>query len=63
MESVKTDDEDVECSLYYDDQLLETKSGDKTEFIIDDPKLWSAEIPQLYTLYIKLKKGINVLSA
>lgn len=57
VESVKTDDEDVECSLYYDDQLLETKSGDKTEFIIDDPKLWSAEIPQLYTLYIKLKKG------
>ena len=49
VESVKEQDEEVVCSLYYKDKLLNTLSGEKVEFVIDDPKLWSAEIPELYT--------------
>ncbi len=57
IESVKEQGEEVVCSLYYKDKLLNALRGDKVEFVIDDPKLWSAEIPELYTLYIEIKKG------
>lgn len=57
VESVKAQDESIDCSLYYKDEFIGSASGDKVEIAIDDPKLWSAEIPELYTLYIQLKKG------
>ncbi len=55
--AIKEESEEIVCSLYYKDKLLDTLKGDKVEFTVDDPKLWSAEIPELYTLFIQLKKG------
>ncbi len=47
--AIKEESEEIVCSLYYKDKLLDTLKGDKVEFTVDDPKLWSAEIPELYT--------------
>ena len=57
VDSVKQEGEDVVCQLYLGDKLIDTKIGDKCEFSVSNPKLWSAEIPNLYTLYIQIKKG------
>ena len=44
--------------LYFKDEKIfeETKSlnDEEIEFVVDNPKLWSAEIPNLYTLKINL---------
>ena len=39
--------------LYDGEALLDTKTGDKVTFILDNPKLWNAEEPNLYTLVIE----------
>ena len=39
--------------LYDGEALLDTKTGDNVTFIVDNPKLWNAETPNLYTLVIE----------
>lgn len=56
---------ELECQLYYKDELLlQTVSDiDRIELLVADPKLWSAEKPDLYMLYINLvKNGKQILS-
>lgn len=44
-------DRKAEVSLYYKDTFLETKTIDKLgKFTVENPKLWTAETPELYTL-------------
>ncbi len=43
--------------LYRGDDLLATYEGDKAQFIVDNAAIWSAETPQLYTLYMTVRKG------
>lgn len=51
----------AECSLYYEDELIGVCSGKKGEIIISNPRLWSAEVPNLYTLYIQLKNEDGII--
>lgn len=45
-------DKNCYYKLYYKDDLLEEKSGKKAIFNVKNPKLWSAESPELYELVI-----------
>lgn len=56
VDSVKQEGAEIQCALYDGETLVDAKVGDKCEFKVSNPKLWSAEIPNLYTLYIQLKK-------
>ncbi len=44
------------CKLYLGEDEIESKEGCDVEFSVSNPLLWSAEIPNLYTLYIILEK-------
>lgn len=46
-------DEFVECEIYDKDKLIASKSGVDVEMQIDNPLLWTAETPYLYTLVIR----------
>ena len=45
-------DKNCYYKLYYKGDLLEEKSGKKAVFNVKNPKLWSAESPELYELVI-----------
>lgn len=48
-------------TLCLGDEEIERKIGNQVEFQLTDPNLWSAETPNLYTLYIQLVIGGNVV--
>lgn len=54
---------DIVVTLFDGDKQLDVKEGAKTEFVINQPKMWSAEIPNLYTLYIELVEGKKVIQS
>ena len=49
---VKTDKE-ATVKLYDGEALLDTMVGSKNIFVVDNPKLWNAEAPNLYTIVIE----------
>ncbi|MDE6189884.1 MAG: hypothetical protein K2G37_06340 [Clostridia bacterium] len=59
--SVKEPDTQTVCTLCYGEEELESKTGNQVEFTLQSPELWSAEIPNLYTLYIQLVKNGKVV--
>ncbi|MEG2413648.1 MAG: glycoside hydrolase family 2 TIM barrel-domain containing protein [Clostridia bacterium] len=48
-------------SLYDGKELVATASGANALVGVKNPRLWSAEIPNLYTLYIYLKKNNKIV--
>lgn len=56
VDDVKGIDTQCVCTLYSGDEKIDKKVGNKAEFTLEEPKLWSAETPHLYTLYIELVK-------
>ena len=46
-------DKDAEIELCDGDTMIGKGSGRKVEFLLDTPKLWTAETPYLYTLVIR----------
>ncbi|MDE6758351.1 MAG: hypothetical protein K2J89_03615 [Clostridia bacterium] len=58
---VKDIDTQTVCTLCYGEEEIETKIGNQVEFELSEPKLWSAEIPNLYTVYIQLVKNGKVV--
>ena len=52
--AVKTIEAQTVCTLCCGEEELESKVGSQAEFDLTDPKLWSAETPDLYTVYIQL---------
>lgn len=53
-DAVLDKDARISVSLYDGKKLVDTKEGDMVDFVLKQPKLWSAEIPNLYTLYIEI---------
>lgn len=52
----------LKCSLYREGKLVEEQSGkEEFEFKIQKPDLWSAEIPNLYIMYLEIVKNGKVL--
>lgn len=49
--------------LYDGDRLISRNQGEKTMLGINNAKLWSAEIPYLYTLYIYIKRSTKTIFA
>ncbi len=65
---VKTD-KVATVKLYDGEALLDTKEGSNVTFVVDNPKLWNAEEPNLYTVVIECagetitqKVGIRTIS-
>lgn len=54
---------EIVVSLFDKDKQLDVKEGVKTKFAISQPKMWSAEIPELYTLYIEIVEGKKVIQS
>ncbi len=54
--SVKSDDAKIVATLFDGKKQLDVKEGDSVEFTLSQPKTWSAEIPDLYTLFIEIIK-------
>ena len=46
-------DKSVVAKLYDGETLLDTQEGAKVSFTVENPKLWNAETPNLYTLVIE----------
>lgn len=46
-------DKECKLSLFYKGKLIETTISNDYRFLIENPYLWSAEIPDLYTLVIE----------
>ena len=42
-----------DCSVTFENEKKRIKSGEKGEFFIENPRLWSAEIPDLYPVLIE----------
>lgn len=58
VDAVKEEDTKLEYQLYFGKDLVETvKDAECCDFTIEKPHLWSAETPNLYTLYIYMKKN------
>ncbi|MDE6614200.1 MAG: hypothetical protein K2K24_01695, partial [Clostridia bacterium] len=58
---VKNIDTQTVTTLCFGDEEIDTKIGNQVEFQLIDPNLWSAETPNLYTLYIQLVKNGEVV--
>lgn len=62
-ESVLSDGAKLCVTLYDGKKQVGIKEGDKTEFTLSQPKLWSAEIPNLYTAYIEIVKDGKIVQS
>lgn len=53
------DDEHIAyvCQLYDKDKLIAQSEGAQCTLEVPDARIWSAETPELYTLYLMIKKG------
>lgn len=60
-ESVLKDGAQISVTLYDGKKLIGEQKGEKTEFALSQPKLWSAEIPNLYTAYIEIVEDGKVI--
>ena len=58
VDAVKKDESEIRVILYKEGQAIARETGAKVQFHISDPKLWSAESPELYEVEVHLfKKG------
>lgn len=55
------EDYEVHYSIYDGTDCVAESEGDGADFTIDNPKLWSAEYPHLYTLYIHVRQGDTLI--
>ena len=54
---------EIYYELYDGNRLIHRNQGDKTMLGVNNAKIWSAEKPYLYTLYIYIKKGTKSVFA